>query len=239
MFAERGLWLPGEAEGDTMKPKIERIVFATERPLLAVGLRELLRRTGLEAEPCVVEPAALADAVQPEETWLIVLDGDSPLFWEELDKARVRAPMSRFVICGSAITPKLVLAAMEHKLDGVISTRLPELEATETLVRICNGERHFRFQDGMEMRPAEAPALSRRERLVLAMVADGLRNRQIAIALGTSEDSVKVHIHRLLRKTGTRRRQELIPLAATILARADEEPDSPDFDDTWMFGGKQ
>jgi two-component system nitrate/nitrite response regulator NarP len=220
-----------------MKPKIERIVFATERPLLAVGVRELLRRAGLEAEPWVVEPAALADAVQSQRTWLIVLDGEGPLFWEEVDEARMGAPKSRFVICGSAITPELVLAAMKHDLDGVISTRLPEAEATEALVRICNGERQFRFQDGMDTRPAGTPPLSRRERLVLAMVADGLRNRQIAVTLGTSEDSVKVHIHRLLRKTGTRRRQELAQLAGSLLARADKGSGGSAFDDAWMFGG--
>jgi DNA-binding NarL/FixJ family response regulator len=220
-----------------MKPIIERIVFATERPLLAVGLRELLRRAGLEAEPWVVEPAALAGSVQSQETWLIVLDGDGPLFWEGMDQARLRAPKSRFVICGGAITPDLVLAAMRHDLDGVISTRLPELEATEALVRICNGERQFRFQDGMAPRTPETPPLSHRERLVLAMVADGLRNRQIAAAMGTSEDTVKVHIHRLLRKTGTKRRQELAPLAAPLLARAEDGAGASAFDHTWMFGG--
>jgi DNA-binding NarL/FixJ family response regulator len=219
-----------------MKRIIDRIVFATERPLLAVGLRELLRRAGLEAEPWMVGPAALADSVDPEETWLIVLDGEGPLFWEELDKARLRAPQSRFVICGDAITPELVLAAVRHSLDGVISTRLPELETTEALVRICNGERQFRYQDGMETRPPEAPPLSHRERLVLAMVAEGLRNRQIAAAIGTSEDSVKVHIHRLLRKTGTKRRQELAQLAGSLLARAGEGAEGSAFDHSWMFG---
>ncbi|HMD69997.1 MAG TPA: LuxR C-terminal-related transcriptional regulator [Bryobacteraceae bacterium] len=221
-----------------MKPIIERIVFATERPLLAVGLRELLRRSGLEAEPWVMNPAALAASVQPEETWLIVLDGEGPLFWEEVDKARLLAPQSRFVICGGAITPELVLAAMKHDLDGVISTRLPELETTEALVRICHGERQYRFEEGMETRFPETPPLSRRERLVLAMVADGLRNREIAMAIGTSEDSVKVHIHRLLRKTGTRRRQELAPLAGPLLARAETGAEASDFDGTWMFGGR-
>jgi DNA-binding NarL/FixJ family response regulator len=220
-----------------MKRIIDRIVFVTERPLLAVGLRELLRRSGLEAEPRMVEPAALADSVDSEETWLIVLDGEGPLSWEDLDKARRRAPQSRFVICGGAITPEMVLAAMRHDLDGVISTRLPELETTEALVRICNGERQFRYQDGIDVRPPETPPLSHRERLVLAMVAEGLRNRQIAAAIGTSEDSVKVHIHRLLRKTGTKCRQELAPLAGPLLARAEEGSEASAFDHGWMFGG--
>jgi DNA-binding NarL/FixJ family response regulator len=69
------------------------------------------------------------------------------------------------------------------------------------------------------------------------MLADGLRNRQIAAALGTSEDSVKVHVHRLLRKTGTQRRQELARLAGPLLARAEEGSETSAFDHAWMFGG--
>ena len=232
----RGARLPGDWERKAMKPIIERIVFATERPLLAVGLRELLRRSGLEAEPWVVGPAALSGCVPADQTWLIVLDGEGPLFWEDLDRARLRAPTSRFVICGGAITPDLVLAAMQHDLDGVISTRLPEVETTEALVRICRGERQFRYRDGMDARSPDTPPLSHRERLVLAMVAEGLRNRQIAAAMETSEDSVKVHIHRLLRKTGTKRRQELAGLAGPLLARAEEGAEASVFDDAWMFG---
>jgi DNA-binding NarL/FixJ family response regulator len=219
-----------------MQPGIDRIVFATERPLLVVGFREVLRRAGLEAEPWIVDPDSLASIVQPEEAWLVLLDGESLLPWESLDAARERAPKSHFVICCGAIRPELVLAAIEHRLAGIISTRIPVPDATDALVRICNGERQFRYQDSLEAHTPEVPALSPRERVVLAMVAEGLRNRQIAVALGTSENSVKVHINRLLRKTGTKRRQELALLAAPLLARSPEEPELTAFDDSWMFG---
>jgi DNA-binding NarL/FixJ family response regulator len=220
-----------------MKPGIDRIVFATERPLLVVGFREVLRRAGLEAEPWVLEPTTLVNCLQPQECWLVLLDGESLLPWDALDEARHRAPNSRFVICCGAIVPELVMAAMEHELDGIISTRIPIAEATEALARICKGERQFRFEDKLESRPTEALFLSPRERVVLAMVAEGLRNREIAAALGTSENSVKVHIHRLLHKTGTRRRQELAVLAAPLLARSDKEQELSAFDEKWMFGG--
>jgi DNA-binding NarL/FixJ family response regulator len=221
-----------------MEPAIDRIVFATERPLLVVGFREVLRRAGLDAEPWVLEPSALEDSLQAEEAWLIILDGESLQSWDSLEESRRRAPRSLFVICCGAITPELVLAAIEHQLDGIISTRIPVSEATEALARICNGEKQFRFQDTLESRTAEGPPLSPRERVVLAMVADGLRNRQIAAALGTSENSVKVHINRLLRKTGTKRRQELALLAAPILARTPRDSELSAFDDKWMFGEK-
>ena len=220
-----------------MSPGIDRIVFATDRPLLVVGFREVLRRAGLDTEPWILEPTMLTASLRPQETWLVMLDGESLLPWDALDEARRRAPKSRFVICCSSIAPELVLAAIEHELDGIISTRVPVPEATDALARICNGERQFRFLDKLESQPSESLLLSPRERVVLAMVAEGLRNREIAVALGTSENSVKVHIHRLLRKTGTTRRQELAVLAAPLLARSSTEPQMWAFDAKWMFDG--
>jgi DNA-binding NarL/FixJ family response regulator len=217
---------------------IDRIVFATERPLLVAGFREVLRRAGLDAEPWVVEPDKLSELVPAEEKWLVMLDGDSLLPWNTMSETRLRAPKSHFVICCAATRPELVLAAMEYELDGIISTRIPVSEATDALARICQGERQFRFQDGLDSRAPVRPALSPREKVVLAMVADGLRNRQIAVSLGTSENSVKVHINRLLRKTGTNRRQELALLAAPILTQSAVDPEFSAFDDNWMFGGK-
>lgn len=44
--------------------------------------------------------------------------------------------------------------------------------------------------------------LSAREREVAALVAEGLRNREIARRLGIREATVKDHVHRILEKTG-------------------------------------
>lgn len=67
--------------------------------------------------------------------------------------------------------------------------------------------------------PAPAPLpmedlgeLSPREAEVLQHLARGSRNAEIAAELGISDHTVKFHISKLLRKTGTRNRAELIAL---------------------------
>jgi len=229
---ELSIW----TEETVLKPAIDHIVFVTERPLLAVGFREVLRRAGLEAELSMRQPAKLGETLRSGEKWLVMLDGDGTLQWEMLDAARRESPKSLFVMCCSATRPELVLAAMDHGFDGLISTRIPVADASEALAQICCGQRQFRFKDTLERQLPDGPPLSPREKVVLAMVADGLRNRQIAVALGTSENNVKVQINHLLRKTGTKRRQELALLARPLLSRGSEGPDLPAFDDGWMFG---
>lgn len=65
-------------------------------------------------------------------------------------------------------------------------------------------------------RPAPSPALDRltdREREVLSLVAAGLSNDEIARELTLSPATAKTHVSRIMTKTGTRDRAQLVVLA--------------------------
>jgi DNA-binding NarL/FixJ family response regulator len=53
------------------------------------------------------------------------------------------------------------------------------------------------------------PQLTHRETQILALLMDGLKNNEIARALGITEGTVKGHLSRLFRKVGVRNRFEL------------------------------
>jgi DNA-binding NarL/FixJ family response regulator len=62
-----------------------------------------------------------------------------------------------------------------------------------------------------ELRPAiHPPALTRREREILALVADGLTNAQIANRLYLAESTVKRHLSAAFRRLRVRSRQEAV-----------------------------
>jgi DNA-binding CsgD family transcriptional regulator len=54
--------------------------------------------------------------------------------------------------------------------------------------------------------PAENDALTPREREVLSLVAQGMRNKTIAHELGLSEHTIKLHLHHVISKIGVRNR---------------------------------
>jgi DNA-binding CsgD family transcriptional regulator len=56
--------------------------------------------------------------------------------------------------------------------------------------------------------------LTRREREILVLMAEGLRNREIASRLYITEVTVKTHVRHILEKTGTRSRTEAAVLVA-------------------------
>ncbi|MER6124162.1 response regulator transcription factor [Streptomyces sp. NPDC001795] len=71
--------------------------------------------------------------------------------------------------------------------------------------------------------PPELASLSPRERDILALIGDGLTNREIGKKLYLSEKTVKNHISRLLAKLGVQRRVQ-----AAVLATHLEPPRSGD-----------
>jgi DNA-binding CsgD family transcriptional regulator len=62
------------------------------------------------------------------------------------------------------------------------------------------------------VRPRALQGLSTRELEILELVADGLGNRQIATLLHLSEETVKTHLRRLMRKLGATSRAHAVAL---------------------------
>ena len=225
-----------------MNSPVKDIIFVTERPLMVVGFRELLHWAGLGAEHSIIGPAELQHSVDRNEASLIVIDSECRQGWGELAELRKYSPKSVLVLWCSRVTPQFVQAAMEAGLHGLLSTRIPVEEAATMLRQICQGERKFRFDTDLQAQTPPEPRLTRREQQVLAMVVDGLKNREIAAALRTTEGSVKVYLNRVFRKTGVKNRYELAVVARGLVkGRPEDAPQSSRlhtagaFDSAWMF----
>ncbi len=68
-------------------------------------------------------------------------------------------------------------------------------------------------------RAASDPPLTRRERELVELVRQGLRNRDIAAELGVTEGTVKVYLHAIFDKFKVDNRTELAMRAADIIKR--------------------
>ncbi|MGO9306202.1 MAG: response regulator [Candidatus Korobacteraceae bacterium] len=68
--------------------------------------------------------------------------------------------------------------------------------------------------------PSSMVRLSERERQISYMVARGMKNRDIAVELNISENTVKRHLQSIFSKTGSRDRLELAVLALGEIGKA-------------------
>jgi two-component system NarL family response regulator len=119
-------------------------------------------------------------------------------------------------------------AALRVGAAGYLVKDMPPSELVEAVLAVARGEpriaaamagRMLAELGGRSPEVAEDPlgALSEREREVLTLLAEGLRNREIAERLVISEATVKTHVRHVLEKLRFRNRAEAAAFAARHL----------------------
>jgi LuxR family maltose regulon positive regulatory protein len=106
----------------------------------------------------------------------------------------------------------IVRTLLESKVQIEQEAGLPIDSYVTALLRAFDGESsepHTTAPDRSDDESAFA-TLNSRERQILGLVAEGLRNREVAARIGTTEGTVKWHLQRVYDKIGTRRRQHAV-----------------------------
>jgi len=116
---------------------------------------------------------------------------------------------------------EVIRLLFSHKLDGVISTGAGTELFKKALRAIHGGQvwiDNRKLKAMLHNRPSTLTAnssesLSRKEREIVLLVAEGQRNREIAGRLCISEQTVKAHLSRIFKKANVSNRSQLVPLA--------------------------
>ena len=120
------------------------------------------------------------------------------------------------------VTDELVHDALAAGASAVISKRLNGEQLADALVRVACGEPviaglgevdHDQPGDRDVDWPGREAGLTMRESEVLALVASGLTNRQVAVALYVGEETVKSHLREIYKKLGVTNRTQAAGLA--------------------------
>jgi DNA-binding NarL/FixJ family response regulator len=118
-------------------------------------------------------------------------------------------------------------AALRVGAAGYLTKDVPPADLIEAVLAVARGEPRIAPAMASRMlaelgRAPRAPdpldVLSDRERDVLALLAEGLRNREIAERLVISEATVKTHVRHVLEKLRFRNRAEAAAFAARHLS---------------------
>lgn len=178
------------------------VVIVDDDPEIREGLASLLRSVGLQARSLASVPEFLRDG-RPEGPACLVLDvrlpGRSGLeLQRELAELDIHVPI--IFITGHADVPMTVQAMK----GGAIEFLTKPFRDQEILDAIQQGlERDRTWLEDKKVTAVireRFETLSGREREVMAHVASGRLNKQIAFDMGVSEITVKVHRSHVMRK---------------------------------------
>jgi two-component system, NarL family, nitrate/nitrite response regulator NarL len=147
-------------------------------------------------------------------------DGSGIDVLRRLSRARSRP---KVILLTAGMDDSQLLAAAELEPEGmVLKTSDPSL-LIECMDAVVDGkawvDREIAERTGLAReRAASTPPLTRRERELIELVRQGLRNRDIASELGVTEGTVKVYLHAIFDKLRVENRTELALRAADLIS---------------------
>lgn len=201
-----------------------RVLLADDHPMIAAALDVLLRGSDYELVGRARSGADAITQVQRLKPQMLLLDVNMP-DGSGLDVLRQlrgirRAPVVILLTAGMDDT-QLLTADRLGPEGMVLKTSDPGL-LLECMDQVRKGERWVDPEIAERTRQAKdrasrAPSLTPRERELIELVRQGLRNRDIAAQLGVTEGTVKVYLHAIFDKLGVDNRTELAMRAADLL----------------------
>jgi len=194
----------------------ERIVFVVDDDVaMRETLSSLFRSVGLRVE-LFGSAREFTLIKMPDAASCLVLDirlpGVSGLdFQAELAEADIRIPI--IFMTGHGDIPMSVQAMKAGAID-FLTKPFRDQDMLDAVVRALERDQKRRDSEKAvaELR-VRFDSLTSREREVIALVVDGLMNKQIAAKLGVTEITVKVHRVNMMRKMKARSVIDLVGMA--------------------------
>lgn len=143
-----------------------------------------------------------------------------------IPELRKAVPGLRVVMIGMGTDKETFLRAVRDGIAGYVLKEASALEVAAAVRAVVNDEAVCppdlcrTLFDYISSQGAQLPSfqirhdlgLSRREQQLVQMIGRGLTNKEIASQLNLSEQTVKNHVHRMLRKVGAKDRLAVVEL---------------------------
>jgi DNA-binding NarL/FixJ family response regulator len=194
-----------------------RILSVDDHPLIHEGIAALINSQPdmVVAAEATTGKRALAKfrEAQPD---LVLMDLGLP------DMSGIEAMVSilkenahaRVIVLSMSTGDVEIQQALKAGAFAYLSKNMPPQELVEVIRKVHKGKKHIPAE--IATRLAEhlgEESLTGREVEVLQLVSDGNRNREIAESLFISEDTVKVHVSRIMDKLGAKDRTQAVAIA--------------------------
>jgi DNA-binding NarL/FixJ family response regulator len=196
---------------DEPTPKLaERVGVVATDPLRVLGLKAIFD----EAMQYEIVHLSVPGALDDINLSLVLIDSDcTDHLFELIATFRQIRPQLKLIVLGNDTTQEHIQRVIGAGAKGYLSLTAKESEIGMAIDMVRDGSvwaprkvlsRLLDRQPGGVTAPR--PRFTTREREVLKLLREGQPNREIAVALGIDEGTVKAHIGRLMRKVGVSNR---------------------------------
>jgi DNA-binding NarL/FixJ family response regulator len=225
------------SEEPVAEPRI-RVFLLDDHEVVRRGLKELLESDGdievVGESGSAAEATRRIPALRPD---VAVLDARLPdgSGIDVCRDVRSREPNTAALILSSYVDDEALFAAIMAGAAGYVLKQIRGTDLVDAVRRVAAGQSLLdpavtqtilaRLRTG-DVRPADPlAALSEQERRVLALISEGLTNREIGVRLFLAEKTVKNYVSNLFTKLDMRRRTQAAAFVAQLKATGDRSRD--------------
>jgi len=208
-----------------------RVVLLAENRLLREALGRILRkRSDIVIQAECMGSSELPTILVREQIDVVVMDSsrDSALDVRLVQQICQPPSQAQVVLIGMGDDESVFLSAVEAGVAGYLLNDASAMDVIAAIRAVAREEavcpprlarRLFRhFAQGQSHTPVSNVGpdqrLTRRQLQLMPMIAQGLTNKEIASHLNLSEQTIKNHVHRMLRKFGAEDRLQAVEIAA-------------------------
>jgi len=211
------------AHEDSGSTRLIRVILADTQAIFRAGLRKIF---ALEDDIRVVGQAETLPQTQSAVTKfsadvLIFESALTPNPVEALTELLRQAPQLKIIVVTPASDEQLTLDLFRRGAHGILSREVEPEVLVDCLRKVAAGEPWLENQAvqwvmeafrGHNLRPSGARPkvqLTPKETLIVSCVTQGMKNKEIAIRVGTTEQVVKNYLRKVYDKLGVADRLEL------------------------------
>ena len=202
-----------------------KFLIVDDHKLFSDGLSTLL--SDIYTEPELISVASGQQAIntlnQDSSFDLVLLDLLLPDMdgIEVLNKIAANKMLVPVAIVSATSNYQEIYAVLKAGALGFMHKSIDRQELEKAINSILNGEKYLSdlspaATDERQSLKTNIEILTRRQSEVLALLSDGLLNKQIAERLGTSEQTIKIHVSAIMKKLGVRTRTACVSQAIRL-----------------------
>jgi FixJ family two-component response regulator len=194
------------------------VLIVDDDPSMRTALARLLRSVGFQTE-VFASAADMLQAKLPDAPSCLVLDvrlpGQSGLdIQSELVKRNCHIPI--IFMTGHGDIPMTVRAMKAGAID-FLPKPFRDQDMLDAVSKAIQNDRKRRdHENAVAGLKAHYELLTPREREIMALVAAGLMNKQVAAQIGIAEITVKIHRGHIMRKMGAKSLADLVRMADVL-----------------------
>lgn len=123
---------------------------------------------------------------------------------------RDRPQAPRVIVYATDTDPEIPRRAMAAGAAAFCTRDAPEQQLLDVALSVASGRMVFPYMDVRDLKRDARDALTKREKALLAALAKGRTNTELAAELGISINTVKFHLRNLYEKLGLKNRSQAI-----------------------------